>query len=64
MNSVFRAYGSNLGVCFVLGLVEKVFSYLNGIIFLSCLGGFFLTFVSERINLILGSLGVLGQNVH
>lgn len=53
--------GVSVGICFVLGLVEKVFSYLNGTLFVSYPVGFFLTFVSKRINLVLGSLGVLEQ---
>lgn len=53
-----------MGVYFVLGLVEKVLSYLNRTFYVSCSGGFFLIFVSERVSLVLGSLGVLGQNVH
>lgn len=59
-----RTYASSVGVYFVLGLVEKVLSYLNRAFYVSCAGGFFLTFVSERVSLVLGSLGVLGQNVH
>lgn len=57
-NAVFRAYGNK---CFRFSRVEKVFPYLNKNFFVFYTDGFFLTFVSERINFLLGSSEVLGQ---
>ena len=60
MNGVFRAYGSKCGylLCFRFSGKGVFISERD---FVSYPVGFFLTFVSKRIHLVLGSLGVLGQ---